>query len=78
MISFEDARTKAKRLNPQMDSCFEYENGYVFSDSRREETIGGGDAPVVILKKSGKAVSMPVFVLEGTGKEIGERSIEQK
>jgi hypothetical protein len=73
MLSFEEAREKAKKLNPMVDSCTEFEKGFAFSDSRAADSIGGGDAPVVIMKNTGKAVSFPVFVLGGTGKEIGER-----
>ena len=31
---------------------------------------GGGHTPVVILKEDGRAVTMPYFVVHGTGEEL--------
>lgn len=69
MITYEDAFKKAKGLKPSIDRCTEYENGFMFWNSKDNESEGG-TSPCVILKKSGEAISMSVFVLNGTGKEI--------
>lgn len=71
MITFDEAYAKAKELKDNIDGYFEYENGYVFSGSEDEGYTGGaGHTPVVIEKETGKAISMPRFVANGTGKEI--------
>lgn len=70
MISYEDAFEKAKGLKKDIDSCTEYENGYVFSFTGDSDYIGGRHSPVVILKSDGRAVTMPYFVIHGTGDEI--------
>ena len=75
MISFEDAVTKAKEIREDINRCFEYENGYVFSNTDDDNSIGGNHAPVVIIKDSGKAINMPQFIIDGTGAEIGGREV---
>ncbi|MGI6072209.1 MAG: hypothetical protein ACOX75_04270 [Lachnospiraceae bacterium] len=71
MITFEEAYKKAKKLKNNIDGYFEYENGYVFSGSEDIHYKGGaGHTAVVIEKKTGKAINMPQFVVNGTGKEI--------
>lgn len=71
MITYEVAYETAKKLKPNIDSCYETENGYVFSCKEDELWDGGaGHSPVVVLKEDGRAVSMPYFVKRGTGKEI--------
>lgn len=73
MISYEEALQIAKELKPNLDGCTEYENGYAFSSSQDEGYEGGaGHTTCVILKKDGRAVNMPYFVLNGTGEEIRE------
>lgn len=70
MITYDEALKKAKELKPTIDGCTEYENGYVFGSSQDEGYIGGNHTPCVILKENGKAVTMPYFVMHGTGDEI--------
>lgn len=74
MITFKDAYAKAKALKPNIDKCFEHENGFVFSDSK--EVMCEGPSPVVILKEDGRAVMLTYFLFKiGAGKEIGEIKI---
>lgn len=75
MITYEDAVKMAKEIREDINRCFEYENGYVFSNVEDENYIGGSHAPVVIVKETGKAISMPQFVIDGTGAEIGDREV---
>ena len=70
MISFREAFLKAKEIREEIDSCTEYENGYVFCSDRGEEQVGGYYSPIVVLKEDGKVVDMPQFVVNGTGKEL--------
>ena len=71
MITYEEALKIAKEFKPNTDNCTEYENGYVFGSSDDEFYVGGyGHTPCVILKSNGKVISMPEFVIKGTGKEI--------
>lgn len=71
MITYEEAFEIAKQLKKNIDCCTEYENGFLFAcyDDANYEG-GAGHTPVVILKKDGRAVNMPYFVLRGTGAEI--------
>lgn len=77
MISYEEAYTKAKELKPNLDSCTEFENGYMFGSSKDKGYYGGsGHTPVVILKENGKAIPMNEFVIMGTGEEIRDFDIK--
>ena len=69
MITFEEAYAKAKELKSTIDTCTEFENGYVFG-CRADDGYEGTYTPCVILKENGKAINMPLFVLSGTGEEI--------
>lgn len=51
MVSYEEALTKAKSIKPDINICVEYEQGYMFGKNEKTEQMGGGNAPVVILKK---------------------------
>lgn len=70
MISYDEALAKAKELKPDIDNGTEYENGFVFGCTKDDMYEGGNHAPVVILKADGKAVTMPWFVINGTGEEV--------
>ena len=70
MITYEEALKKAKELKPTIDNCTEYENGFVFACKDDDNYEGGNHTPCVILKESGKAIPMPVFVMQGTGEEL--------
>lgn len=76
MVSLDEAIKLAKEVRNNLDFVVEYSNGYVFSDSSDEGTIGGlNHTPVVIRKKDGKSISMIAFVNSGTGKEIKRQSL---
>lgn len=59
-MNYEEALKEAKKINSDIDTCVEYKNGYMFANSK-SKTIGGGGAPFVVLKSSGKVVTMSYF-----------------
>lgn len=59
-MNYDEAVKEAKKINPDIDTCVEYPNGYMFANSK-SNSIGGSGAPFVILKKTGKAVTMAYF-----------------
>jgi len=75
VISYTDAFFKAKEIREEIDSCIEYENGYVFCSDKGKDQAGGYYSPIVILKDDGKAVDMSQFVVNGTGKELKSFSL---
>ena len=70
MIAYEVAYEKAKELKKDIDNVMEYENGWVFGCYDDANYDGGGHTSVVITKKDGKAINMPQFVVNGTGKHL--------
>lgn len=70
MIAYEVAYEKANELKKDIDNVMEYENGWVFVCYDDANYDGGGHTSVVITKKDGKAINMPQFVVNGTGKHL--------
>ena len=71
MIAYEVALEKAKTLKRNIDNGVEYENGWLFgchADAGFEG--GGGHTPVIIQKEDGRAINMPQFIVNGTGKML--------
>ncbi len=75
MIAYEKALEVAKYHRNDITQVFEYENGYVFSNPKDADYIGGVHSPVVVLKEDGTTTNMAAFVYAGTGKELGMRAI---
>ncbi len=76
MLTLEEAIKKVKEIRQNVDMCVEYENGYMFIAKEDSDYDGGyGHAPIVILKDTGKVVSMPQFILAGAGEEISRKEI---
>ena len=71
MITFEKAYEAAGARLRSIASCDEYENGYVFWESDGSDCIaadgGIGHGEIAVLKKDGKVMNMPLFIMEGTG-----------
>lgn len=61
MVTYEEALKKAKEILPGVNNCVEYEHGYMFAHNTGKVQFGGAGAPVVILKDTGKAVTMAYF-----------------
>ncbi|MBY4797448.1 hypothetical protein K6V98_03635 [Collinsella sp. AGMB00827] len=55
MITFNEAKEKAKKLFPSANYFSEYEDAFVFSDY--EDCSIGGSSPLVVLKSSGDCIN---------------------
>lgn len=75
MVSYEEALKKAKAINPDINVCVEYKQGYMFGNNKNEKTEGGPNGPVVILKENGKAVSMAYFAAKFEGGPLKQIAI---
>ncbi len=76
MISYTEAFIKAKEIREKIDSCIEYENGYVFCSDKGENQEVGYYSPIVVLKEDGRVIDMPQFIVNGTGKELKHEQIQ--
>jgi hypothetical protein len=63
MITYEEALKKAKALKTNINYCIEYEDAYTFSCENEQEN-NGGDSPVVVLKDTGRAISMIAYATQ--------------
>ena len=79
MVNYDEAYKIAKELKSPIDICTEYEKGFLFGYTGDDGCFGGaGHTPVVILKKNGRAVNMPHFIMHDTGEEIRTFTIEKE
>lgn len=79
MIGYDEAYKIAKELKNPIDTCTEYEKGFMFGYTGDDGYEGGaGHTPVIILKRNGRAVNMPYFIMHGTGEEIRTFEVEEK
>lgn len=76
MITYEEALARAKALNPNINVCVEYKDAYMFGRNGGKVQYGGEGAPVVILKKTGKAISMAAFAGQNDSEPIREIKIK--
>ena len=72
MMNKEDAIKKIKEINSSYNMMTEYEKGFMFWVDTEERTIGGGNAPKVVMKEDGKIISMAQAVMIGLGEEIAD------
>ena len=63
MISYDEARQKAKELWNEVDYCTEYADAYVFS--KKDDLSIGGNSPIAVMKKTGEC--MDFLYLEDKG-----------
>ncbi len=71
MISLEMARQIAAERLEDICGCNEFTTAYVFFNPRSEDSIGGWDAPAVVLKKDGTCCGFVEFIsLYGGGELI--------
>lgn len=80
MISYNKALEIASKLKKNIEYCIEYDDAYRFCNHSNEISYGGaGRTSVVVLKKSGEAIPMNVYVLKGgTGNTVREFEIENE
>ena len=75
-MNVEEALIIASKNRSDLNQVVEYANGYVFSNTDDINYTGGmGHSAVVVLKKTGKIIDMPHFVMSGTGKEIRRKRL---
>lgn len=61
MITYEEALKKAKQIKPNINNGAEMTSAFIFGYDSGEWEEGGNNTPVVILKDSGKAITMPYY-----------------
>ena len=77
MINYDEALEIAQKYKKNINRCIEYEKGYAFGSSDDDGYEGGyGHTTIVVLKDTGDVTRMPEFVVNGTGKEIGQFLID--
>ena len=76
-ITFDVALELAKEYMSRFNRCSEQKNAYTFWYDWGEPRDGGAGSPCVILKKDGKAVSMPTYIIRyGGGDSIRDIPVE--
>ena len=71
MLSWEEARDLAAKRLRDLCECTEYHNAFVFANPRSKDCEGGPDAPVAVLKDSGKICGFTSYLFDlGGGKRI--------
>lgn len=62
MITYEQAKEKAVKLKKNLDTTLEYKDAYMFYNSKARGNQQE-DNEVIVLKKSGKIVSMTEYII---------------
>ena len=62
-MTYEEAKEKALKINPNFNACKEYKKAYHFYD-KRDKTEREPDNDVVILKETGKILKPSTFILD--------------
>lgn len=57
MTDLRDAKRIARNYLSDINHCVEYTNAFVFSNARSSASIGGADAAVAVLKKTGEVMN---------------------
>lgn len=61
-MTYEQAKSKAVKIYPEVDSALEYKDAYIFYNSKARGNKQD-DNEVVILKNGGKVISMSEYVM---------------
>ena len=72
MITAEEAKQIAAEWLSDICGCTEYSAAYVFYNPRSRHSIGGWDAPVAVLKESGRRCGFTEFLSDCGGEPIRE------
>ena len=67
-MNYEQAKEKALKINPSINSCKEYKIAYHFYD-KNDSTARTPDNDVVIIKETGKTSNFSNFILKQLPKE---------
>ena len=62
-MTYEQAKEKALKINPQFNACKEYKIAYYFYD-KQDKTLREPDNEIVILKETGKILNLSTFILD--------------
>ena len=62
-MTYEKAKEKALKINPNFNACKEYKIAYHFYD-KNDTTLREPDNNVVILKETGKILNLSTFILD--------------
>lgn len=68
MITYEEAKAKATKLKTGLDSALEYKKAFVFYNSKATGHATE-DNEIVILKDSGKWVTMADYIMSTSDKD---------
>ncbi len=72
-MTYEQAKERALKINPNFNACKEYKKAYHFYD-KSDKTEREPDNDVVILKEMGKILNLSTFILD----YIPERNPKEK
>lgn len=64
MVTLEEAREIASGWLTDISVCTEFTTAYAFYNPRTENSIGGPDASVVLMKESGKRCGFTEFIMK--------------
>ena len=71
MITIEEAKAIADTCLEDITECTEMTDAYIFSNPRTKYSIGGPDAPVIVMKEDGRVVlSVEYYSGSGSGEEV--------
>lgn len=56
MVTIEEAKALADTYLEDITECKEMADAYIFSNPRTKYSIGGPDAPVIVMKEDGRVV----------------------
>ena len=70
MVTLGDAREIAAGWMKDISGCTEFTTAYAFYNPRTENSIGGPDASVVVIKESGKCCGFTEFIMKHGGGEM--------
>jgi len=77
-VTFEEAYEIAKILKHHIDFCSELTTGYIFFSEEERNSFGGGEGPVAILKKDGRAFNDTYFRDKFGGEFVKEYDLTPK
>ena len=69
MITYEEAKKTALKVQKSVNACREYVEGYYFYN---ENYDGDGANGLIVLKKNGATRSFPQFLLDRSSKDHGK------
>ena len=62
-MTYEQAKEKALKINPNFNACKEYNIAYYIYD-KHDKTFREPDNDVVVLKETGKILNLSTFILD--------------